>query len=150
MWDGVSWNASPDQVIAAAQGRAKPGEGWGGRRVKPTLRPALALKDLVEGDRLLGGQRVHAVFWFTPDRRLWSVTEEPAAAAVDGPAGSGCAALEAALAARYGPIDLSTTTGIERHLIWRDEGHKTRVHFRDSGEGVCAIEYVELRGPLDR
>lgn len=150
MWEGVRWNASPQQVLAAARGRAKAGEGWGGRRVKPTLHAATTLKDLVEGDRVLGGQRVHAVFWFTAEGKLWSVTEEPADADVDGVGSGNCSALAAAISARHGAVDLVTVKGEERHLIWRDEPRKTRIHFRDSGDGGCAIEYLELRGPLDR
>ena len=59
------------------------------------------------------------------------------------------AALAAALAAQYGPADLTNDKGELRHLIWRVEPRKTRIHFRDTG-GDCTIEYRELRGPLDR
>ena len=55
----------------------------------------------------------------------------------------------AALAGRYGPADLVTDKGELRHLIWRDEPRRTRIHFRDTG-GDCTIDYRELRGPLDR
>lgn len=148
MWEGVRWNMSPAQVFAAAKGQASRAEGWGGRRVKPTRRPALTLKDRVEGERWVGGLRVRATFWFDPAGRLWSVTEEPADA--DGPAAEACARLEAALAARYGERDLMTDKGGQRHLIWRDEALKTRIHFRAGEGGDCALEYHELRGPLDR
>jgi hypothetical protein len=148
MWDGVRWNMNAAEVLAAAQNSLRPGAGWGGRRVKPTRRPALALEDALEGERLLGGHRVRAVFWFDPEGRLWSVTEEPLEA--DGPAGEACAGLEAALAAQYGASDLVTEKGELRHRIWRDEPRKTRIHFRTSDGGDCAIEYRELRGPLDR
>ena len=145
MWDGVRWNMSEAQVLAATRGERV--EGWAGRRVKPTRRPALMLKDRVAAERLFGGVRLNAVFWFDPDGRLWSVTEEPSEA--DGPQAT-CAALEAALTARYGESDLTTDKGDFRHLIWRDEPKKTRIHFREDEGGTCAIEYRELRGPLDR
>jgi len=148
MWAGVRWNMSEAQVLAATKGQAARAEGWAGRRVKPTRRPALTLKERLAGERWLGGLRVHAIFWFDPENRLWSVTEEPAEA--DGPAAEACAQLEAALAARYGERDLVTDKGELRHLIWRDEAGKTRIHFRESEGGDCAIEYRELRGPLDR
>jgi hypothetical protein len=145
MWDGVRWNMSEAQVLAVTRGvRA---EGWVGRRVKPTRRPALMLKDRVAAEREFGSVRLNAVFWFDPDGRLWSVTEEPAEA--DGPQAT-CAALEAALTDRYGESDLTTDKGGFRHLIWRDEPKKTRIHFREDEGGTCAIEYRELRGPLDR
>lgn len=147
MWDGVRWNMSPEAVLAATKGQTQRAEGWSGRRVQPSRRPATALKDLVEGERELGGLRVAASFWFDPARRLWSITEAPLEG--DGPQGEACARLAAALAARYGPADLATDKGELQHLIWRDEGGRTRVHFRDA-DGDCAVEYRELRGPLDR
>jgi hypothetical protein len=150
MWDGVRWNMSPGQVLAATHGRAAASPGWNGRRVEPSRRPAVTLKDLVEGDRRLGGERVHAVFWFTPGGRLWSVTEQPLDADIDGPGHRNCDALAAALGARYGAVDLLTVKGDDRYLIWRDERRKTRVHFHEYGDGACVIDYRELRGPLDR
>jgi hypothetical protein len=145
MWDGVRWNMSEAQVLAITRGARA--DGMVGRRVKPTRRPALMLKDRIAAERLFGGVRLNAVFWFDPEGRLWSVTEEPAEA--DGPQAT-CAALEAALTDRYGENDLSTDKGDFRHLIWRDEPKKTRIHFREDEGGTCAIEYRELRGPLDR
>jgi len=147
MWEGVRWNMTDTQVLAATKGQTQRAEGWGGRRVKPTRRPAMALKDIVAGERSLGGLRVVATFWFDPAGRLWSVTEAPLEG--DGPQGEACDRLAAALVARYGAADLVTDKGELRHLIWRDEPGKTRIHFRDS-DGDCAIEYRELRGPLDR
>jgi hypothetical protein len=76
------------------------------------------------------------------------VTEEPLEA--DGPAAETCARLEDALAERYGERDLVTDKGELHHIIWRDEAKKTRIHFREGEGGDCAIEYRELRGPLDR
>ncbi len=148
MWEGVRWNMSEAQVLAATRGETTRAEGWGGRRVKPTRKPKLTLKDRIVGERVLGTIRVHATFWFDPQGRLWSVTEEPAEA--DGTAAHGCEQLEAALTARYGERDLSTDKGELRHLIWRDEPKKTRIHFREGEGGDCTIEYRELRGPLDR
>jgi hypothetical protein len=148
MWDGVRWNMSEAQVLAATRGETARAEGWSGRRVKPTRKPALTLKDRLAGERLIGTVRVQAIFWFDPQGRLWSVTEEPAEA--DFAAAETCAQLEAALAARYGESDLATDKGELRHLIWRDEAKKTRIHFREGEGGDCAIEYRELRGPLDR
>ena len=147
MWDGVRWNMSEAQVLAATRGQTSRAEGWAGRRVKPTRQPALMLKDRIAGERALGLARVHAVFWFDPQGRLWSVTEEPSDA--DGPQET-CGQIEAALVARYGESDLSTDKGELRHLIWRDERNKTRIHFREDEGGTCTIEYRELRGPLDR
>ena len=147
MWDGVRWNMSEAQVLAATRGQTARAEGWAGRRVKPTRQPAMMLKDRVAGERVFGDVRVQAVFWFDPQGRLWSVTEEPVDA--DGPQAT-CAQLEAALAARFGEIDLTTEKGERRHLIWRDERKKTRIHFREDDGGNCTIEYRELRGPLDR
>jgi hypothetical protein len=97
---------------------------------------------------LLGTIRLHATFWFDPQGRLWSVTEELAEA--DGAAGYICEELEAALAERYGQRDLVTEKGALRHIIWRDEPRKTRIHYRETEGADCAIEYRELRGPLDR
>jgi hypothetical protein len=148
MWDGVRWNMSEAEVLRATRGETARAEGWAGRRVKPTRQPALTLKDRLAGERLLGTVRVHAIFWFDPQGRLWSVTEEPAEA--DSTAADICEQLEAALAARYGERDLSTDKGDQRHLIWRDEPKKTRIHFREGEGGDCTIEYRELRGPLDR
>ena len=148
MWDGVRWNMTEAEVLAATRGQTARAEGWAGRRVKPTRRPPLTLKDRLVGERLLGDARVNAVFWFDPEGRLWSVTEEPVEA--DFAAGEICQHLEAALAARYGERDLVTDKGELRHIIWRDETKKTRVHFRESEGGDCTIEYRELRGPLDR
>ena len=148
MWEGVRWNMGESEVLAATKGQTARAEGWAGRRVKPTRRPALILKDRLVGERVLGGTRVGAVFWFDPEGRLWSVTEEPLEA--DFAAGEICARLEAALAARYGARDLVTDKGELRHVIWRDEPKKTRIHFRESEAGDCTIEYRELRGPLDR
>jgi hypothetical protein len=147
MWDGVRWNMSEAAVLAAGKGRLTRADGWGGRRVRPSRRPAVSLKDRLEGERELGGQRVVATFWFAPDDRLWSVTEAPLDA--DGPAGEACQRMAAALEARYGPADLATDKGELRHLIWRDERGRTRIHLRDS-DGDCLIDYRELRGPLDR
>ena len=147
LWDGMRWNMTLAEVMAAGRGQLQRMEGWGGRRVQPSRRPAVALKDLAEGERLLGGYRVVATFWFEPGGRLWSVTEGTNEA--DGPAGEACDALAAALAGRYGPADLVTDKGEHRHIIWRDEPRRTRIHFRDTG-GDCSIEYRELRGPLDR
>ncbi len=148
MWDGVRWNMSEAQVLAALAGEGTRAEGWAGRRVKPTRRPAMTLKDRIAGERWLGDARVRATFWFNPEGRLWSVTEEPLA--TDGPAGEACAQLEAALAMRYGASDLVTDKGELRHLIWRDEARRTRIHFRAADSGDCTIDYRELRGPLDR
>ncbi len=147
MWDGVRWNMSEGEVLAATRGQTTRAEGWAGRRVKPTRQPATMLKDRVVGERDLGTVRVMAVFWFEPQGRLWSVTEEPSEA--DGPQAT-CGALEAALTARYGEVDLITDKADQRHLIWRDEPRKTRIHFREDEGGTCVIEYRELRGPLDR
>lgn len=147
MWEGVRWNMSEAQVLAATRGQTARAEGWAGRRVKPTRQPALMLKDRIAGERMMGGITLQAVFWFDPHGRLWSVTEEPSDA--DGPQAT-CAAIEAALAAQYGESDLATDKGDLRHLIWRDEKRKTRIHFREDAGGTCAIEYRELRGPLDR
>jgi hypothetical protein len=150
MWDGVRWNMSAPEVLAAGKGRIQRGEAWTGRRVKPTRRPALMLKDLLEGEREFRGLVLHAVFWFDPVGRLWSIGETFAAAR-DEPASQSCARLEAALIEHFGPADLLTEKGEERHFIWRDEERKTRIHFLDAGAGGdCAIEYRELRGPLDR
>ncbi|HEY7608339.1 MAG TPA: hypothetical protein VIF14_03835 [Alphaproteobacteria bacterium] len=148
MWDGIRWNMSEREVLAAGRGQLAHADGWAGRRVKPTRRPALTLKDRVAGERVIGGVRVQTTFWFNPDGRLWSVTEEPLEA--DGPAAETCARLDAALAERYGERDLVTDKGELRHVIWRDETKKTRIHFREGEGGDCAIEYRELRGPLDR
>jgi len=147
MWDGVRWNMSEAQVLAATRGQTSKAEGWAGRRVKPTRQPAMMLKDRVAGERVFGEVRLQAIFWFDPKDRLWSVTEEPVEA--DGPQAT-CEALEAALVARYGDRDIVTDKGSFRHLIWRDERKKTRIHFREDDGGTCAIEYRELRGPLDR
>lgn len=147
MWDGVRWNMSEAEVLRATRGQTSRAEGWAGRRVKPTRQPAMMLKDRVSGERAVGEVRVQSIFWFDPEGRLWSVTEEPVEA--DGPQAT-CAQLEAALAARYGETDISTDKGERRHLIWRDERRKTRIHFREDDGGNCAIEYRELRGPLDR
>ncbi len=147
MWDGVRWNMTDGEVLAATRGLTSRAEGWAGRRVKPTRQPATMLKDRVVGERDLGTVRVMAVFWFEPKGRLWSVTEEPSEA--DGPQAT-CGALEAALTARYGEVDLVTDKADLRHLIWRDERGKTRIHFREDEGGTCVIEYRELRGPLDR
>ncbi len=147
LWEGMRWNMDEAQVLAAARGEAVRAEGWAGRRVKPTRRTEMTLKDRVAGERWFGGVRLHAVFWFDPEGRLWSVTEEPVEA--DGPAEI-CGRLEAVLAAQYGESDLATDKGELRHLIWRDETKKTRIHFREDEGGNCAIEYRELRGPLDR
>jgi len=144
----VRWNMSEGQVLAATRGETERAEGWAGRRVKPTRKPELTLKGRIVGERLLGAVRVHATFWFDPQGRLWSVTEEPAEA--DGAAAYTCEELEAALAERYGQRDLVTEKGSLRHIIWRDEARKTRIHFREGEGGDCAIEYRELRGPLDR
>jgi hypothetical protein len=146
MWDGVRWNMSEAQVLAATRGQTSRAEGWAGRRVKPTRQPAMMLKDRVSGERVFGEVRVQAIFWFDPQGRLWSVTEEPVE--LDGPLAT-CGALEAALVARNGETDIVTDKGTYRHLIWRDEPKKTRIHFRED-DGGCAIEYRELRGPLDR
>jgi hypothetical protein len=148
MWDAVRWNMTEAQVLAATRGQTQRAEGWSGRRVKPTRQPALTLKDRIVGERQLGAVRVQATFWFDPEGRLWSITEEVAEA--DGAAASICQGLEAALEARYGQRDIVTEKGELRHLIWRDEAKKTRIHFRESDAGDCAIEYRELRGPLDR
>jgi hypothetical protein len=148
MWDGVRWNMSEGQVLAATRGETERADGRAGRRVKPTRKPEMTLKDRIVGERWLGGIRVHATFWFDPNGRLWSVTEELAEA--DGAAAYICEELEAALAERYGQRDLVTERGTLRHIIWRDERGKTRVHFRENEGGDCAIEYRELRGPLDR
>jgi hypothetical protein len=145
MWDGVRWNMGEAEVLRATRGTRT--EGWAGRRVKPTRQPAMMLKDRVAAERDFGPVRVQAVFWFDPAGRLWSVTEEPAEA--DGPQAT-CGALQAALVARYGETDIVTDKGAFRHLIWRDERRKTRIHFREDEGGSCAIEYRELRGPLDR
>lgn len=145
MWDGVRWNMSEAEVLRATRGTRA--EGWAGRRVKPTRQPAMMLKDRVEAERHFGEVRVQAVFWFDPKGRLWSVTEEPVEA--DGPQAT-CGALETALVARYGATDIATDKGSFRHLIWRDERGRTRIHFREDEGGTCAIEYRELRGPLDR
>lgn len=149
LWEGMRWNMSVGQVLAAGQGQGQVQRtgGWSARRVQPSRRPALNLKDLAEGERFLGGQRVLATFWFDPAGRLWSITE--GANESDGPAGETCDALAASLVGRHGPADLATDKGELRHLIWRDEPRKTRIHFRDTG-GDCTIEYRELRGPLDR
>jgi hypothetical protein len=147
MWEGVRWNMSPAAVLAATRGQTQRAEAWGGRRVKPTRRPEQSLRDLVEGERLLGGVRVQATFWFNADGRLWSVTEQ--AVEADFAPGDLCAQLEEALLARYGDSDLVTEKGDLRHLIWRDEPGRTRIHLRDGG-GDCVVEYRELRGPLDR
>jgi hypothetical protein len=148
MWDGVRWNMSEVQVLAVTRGQTQRAEGWSGRRVKPTRQPALTLKDRIIGERQLAAVRVQATFWFDPEGRLWSITEEVAEA--DGAAASICQELEAALEARYGQRDIVTEKGELRHLIWRDEAKKTRIHFRETDAGDCAIEYRELRGPLDR
>ena len=145
IWDGVRWNMSEAEVLRATRGTRA--EGWAGRRVKPTRQPATMLKDRIEAERTIGEVRVQAVFWFDPTGRLWSVTEEPVEA--DGPQAT-CGALEAALVARHGESDIVTDKGALRHLIWRDERRKTRIHFREDEGGTCAIEYRELRGPLDR
>jgi len=147
LWDGMRWNMTVAEVMAAGRGQLQKGSGWSGRRVQPSRRPAMTLKDLAEGERMLGSQRVFATFWFDPAGRLWAITE--GANESDGPAGETCDALSAALAARYGPADLVTDKGELLHLIWRDEPRRTRIHFRDSG-GDCTIDYRELRGPLDR
>ena len=147
MWDGLRWNMSEAEVLRATRGQTSRAEGWAGRRVKPTRRPAMMLKDRVSGERVFGEVRLQAIFWFDPQGRLWSVTEEPVEP--DGPQAT-CGALEAALVARYGESDLVTDKGSFRHLIWRDEPKKTRIHFRADEGGSCAIEYRELRGPLDR
>ena len=147
LWEGMRWNMTVAEVVAAGRGQVHRADGWAGRRVQPSRRPAMTLKDLAEGERLFGGQRLVATFWFDPAGRLWSITEGTNES--DGPAGEACDTLAAALAARYGPADLVTDKGELRHLIWRDEPRKTRIHFRDTG-GDCTIEYRELRGPLDR
>jgi hypothetical protein len=147
LWDGMRWNMTLDEVMRAGRGQLHRVDGWGGRRVQPSRQPAVSLKDLAEGERMLGGLRIVTTFWFEPGGRLWSVTEGTNEA--DGPAGEACDALAAALAAQYGPADLTNDKGELRHLIWRVEPRKTRIHFRDTG-GDCTIEYRELRGPLDR
>lgn len=148
MWEGIRWNMSEAQALAATRGATERAEGWSGRRVKPTRSPALTLKDRIVGERMLGAVRVQATFWFDPEGRLWSITEEPAEA--DGAAAAVCETLEAALEARYGQRDLVNEKGDLRHIIWRDEAKKTRIHFRESAGGDCTVEYRELRGPLDR
>ncbi len=145
MWDGVRWNMNEGEVLRATRGTRT--EGWAGRRVKPTRQPAMMLKDRIAAERNFGPVRVQAIFWFDPAGRLWSVTEEPVEA--DGPQAT-CGALEAAIVARYGETDIVTDKGSFRHLIWRDERGKTRIHFREDEGGTCALEYRELRGPLDR
>lgn len=146
MWDRVRWNSTVAEVVASRRGAIVRNEDRASRRVIVDQFPLL-LQGALSGARLVGGARVQAVFWFDPAGHLLSVTETTEAS--DGPSDGPCAAFEAGLAARYGPVDLVTVKGDERHLNWRDEKGHTRILFRRS-DGECIADYRELRGPLDR
>ncbi len=146
MWERVRWNSTVPEVVAARRGAIVRNEDRATRRVTVDHFP-LVLHGALAGARQVGGARVQAVFWFDPAGHLLSVTETTEAS--DGPTDGPCAAFEAGLAARYGPADLVTVKGEERHLNWRDEKGQTRILFRRS-DGDCIADYRELRGPLDR
>ncbi len=147
-WDGVRWGVAPQDVISATRQQAQSNDLPGERRIKQAGGAELRLKSYVVGERDYGGVGVQSTFWFDDARRLMAVSEEPA----NGDLGveESCGALEAALRARYGEVDLVTEKDTTKHMIWRDEDAKTRIHFWFHEGADCAVEYRQLRGPIDR
>ncbi len=147
-WEQIRWGVLPETVIAASRRQAQRNDLPGERRVKRAGGAELRLKSFVVAERDYGGVTVQATFWFDEQRRLLAISEEPANG--DLAASESCGAIETELRGRYGEVDLLTEKEATKHLIWRDENAKTRIHFWLNEGADCAVEYRQLRGPLDR
>ncbi len=148
VWDQIRWGYAPEQVMSAAKGIARRNEDVANRRVEVTGQHRMLLRSHIVAERKFGDATLTSLFWFDENGRLMLITEEPADG--DSPSNDLCTTLAEEFEKRYGEADLVTEKGETKHIIWRDEKAKLRIHFRVSADTECSIEYRQLRGPLDR